>query len=121
MSIERARLFIRIANQIPDSEDRRTLLALADEELAGAQVTRGVAESGKLNFPIRIFRRYKGRLYQGQLLKGWRIQLNGKVYPSPSAAAVHVSGHPENGWRTWRYIEESTGEEQPIDRLRSNR
>lgn len=121
MSIDRARLLIRSANQIPDSEDRRTLLAWADEILAGAQVTGGVVESRHLNFPIPVFRRYKGRLYQGQLLQGWRIQLNGRVYPSPSAAAVHVSGHPENGWRMWRYIEESTGEEQPIDRFRSSR
>ncbi len=119
MSIDRARLLIRVANEIPDSEDRRTLLAWADEILAGAQVTRGVAESRQLNFPIPIFRRYKGRLIQAQLLQGWRIQLNGKVYPSPSNAAFHVSGHSENGLRVWRYIEESTEEEQPIKKLKA--
>ncbi len=121
MSIDRARLLIRIANQIADSEDRQTLLAWADEILVGAQVTGDTDKSQQLSFPISVFRRYKGRLYQGQLLQGWRIQLNGKVYPSPSNAAFHVSGHSENGLRVWRYIEESTGEEQPIKKLKSNR
>jgi hypothetical protein len=117
MPIDKARLLIRVANQLPDSDDRRALLAWADEILAGAE---GIPEPGQLNFPIPVFRRYKGKLYQGQLLKGWRIQLNGKVYPTPSAAAVHVSTHNENGWRMWRYIDESTDKEYPIERLRSS-
>ena len=54
MSIDRARLLIRTANQIPDSEDRRTLLAWADEILAGTQVTVGAAESRQMNFPIPV-------------------------------------------------------------------
>ena len=120
MSIDRARLLIRTANQIPDSEDRRTLSAWADEILAGVQVTGGVAESGQLNFPIPVFRRYRGKHIDAQLLQGWRVQLNGKVYPSPSNAAFHVSGHSENGLRVWRYIDESTGEEQPIKRLKGS-
>ena len=118
MSIDRARLLIRVANQIPSSEDKKTLLAWADELLAGTQVNVVSSSSQQLNFPIPIFRRYKGTLYQGQLLKGWRVQLNGNVWPSPSTAAGKISGNFENGWRVWRYIDESSNKEQPIDRLR---
>ena len=118
MSIDKARLLIRVANQIPDSQDRKALLVWADELLAGSEDRVSVIGPKQLEFPIQVFRRYKGKIYQGQLLKGWRIQLNGKVYPSPSAAAVHISGHNENGWRMWRYMNESTNREEPIDRLR---
>ena len=118
MSIEKARLLIRVANQLPDGSDRHSLLIWADEILAnGGHEVISTKPSG-FSFPIPVFRRYKGKLYQGRLLKGWRIEMNGKEYPSPSAAAVHISGHPENGWRMWRYIDESNSEEQPIDRLR---
>ena len=118
MSIDKARLLIRVANQLSDSSDRRSLLAWADEILASSENEAITAEPSGLLFPVPVFRRYKGKRYDAKLLKGWRIKLNGKIYKSLSAAAVHISGHPENGWRMWRYIDESTNEEQPIDRLR---
>ncbi len=95
-------------------------MAWADEILAGTQVNASTIGSQQLNFPIPIFRRYKGTNYPAQLLKGWRIQLNGKVYPTPLAAAVHISGNFENGWRVWRYLDEATNKEQPIDVLRNS-
>ena len=119
MSIERARLLIRVANQIPDSSDRRSLLAWADEILASGQNEPVAAGASGLSFPIPVYRKYKGRTYNGQLLRGWKIELNGRVYPSVSAAAIHISGHNENGWRSWRYIDESNGGEHTIDRLRN--
>ena len=118
MSIEKTRLLIRAANQIPDGPDRRALLIWADEILAGRDNVIIPAELTEDKFPIRIFRRHKGKLYEGQLLKGWRVQLDGRHFESPSAAAVFISGYPVNGWRMWRYLDESTGKEQPIDRLR---
>lgn len=119
MSIERARLLIRVANQLPDSSDRRSLLAWADEILAISQNEPVAVEPTGLSFPIPVFRRYKGKTYNGQLLKGWKIELNGRVYPSVSAAAIHISGHNENGWRSWRYIDESSGGEHTIDTIRN--
>lgn len=119
MSIEKARLLIRGANQLPDGSDRRSLLAWADEILANSE-NQALAEPSGLSFPIPVSRRYKGKLYSGRLLKGWRIEMNGKVYPRPSGAAGHISGHFENGWRVWRYIDESNNEEKPIDRLRNS-
>jgi len=119
MSNEKARLLIRgVANQLPNDSDLRRQLEWADEILANSEQCSINSEPDGLSFPLPVFRRYKGKLYNGQLLKGWKIRMNGKVYESPSAAAVHISGHPENGWRTWRYIDESTNEEMPIAKLR---
>ncbi len=120
MSIERVRLLIRVANQLADGSDRRSLLAWADEILASGQNEPNGAKPNGLSFPIPVFRRYKGKLYNGQLLKGWRIEMNGKVFRSPSGAAVAISGHSEDGWRVWRYIDESNNEEHIIDRLRDS-
>ena len=120
MSIEKARLLIRVSNQINDESDRKALLALADEILAKKENVAAINNSVQVKFPIQIFRRYKGKLYEGLLLRGSKVEYNGKVYDSPSAAAVFISGHPENGWRMWRYIDDSSNTEKPIDRLRSN-
>ena len=121
MSIEKAKLLIRgVANQLPNGSDLRRQLEWADEILANSEHEPITTEPSGLSFPIAVSRRYKGKLYSGQLLKGWRIEMNGKVYPSPSAAAGHISGNFENGWRVWRYIDESNNEEKPIDRLRNS-
>jgi hypothetical protein len=118
LNIERVRLLIRVANQIPNGEDKNTLLAWADEILADTQINAHPTRHGQINLPIPVFRRYKGRRHEGRLLRGGRLQINGHTYSSVSAAAIHISGHQENGWRTWRYIDESTGEEKSIDALR---
>jgi len=119
MSNDKARLLIRgVASQLPNGSDLRKQLEWADEILANSEQSPVKDDSNHLLFPLPIFRRYKGKLYDGQLLKGWRVKFKGKVYNTPSAAAVHISGHPENGWRIWRYIDESSNEETPIDRLR---
>lgn len=119
MSSEKARLLIRgVANQLPNGSDLRKQLEWADEILANNEHEPITNEPSGLSFPIPVFRRYKGTLYNGKLLKGWRIEINGKVYNSPSAAAVHISGHSEDGWRVWRYIDKSNNEQKPIDKLR---
>ncbi len=121
MSNEKARLLIRgVANQLPNDSDLRRQLEWADEILANSQQSPIKTELNRLSFPLPVFRRYKGKLHNGQLLKGWRIEMNGKVHPSPSAAAYHISGHNENGWRVWRYVDEPNNEEQPIARLRNS-
>lgn len=118
MSNEKARLLIRgVANQLPNGSDLRRQLEWALEILANSEHEPITTEPSGLSFPIPVFRRYKGEFYSGQLLKGWRIQLNGEVYRSPSAAAVAISGHSEDGWRVWRYVDESNNDHQ-IDRLR---
>ena len=117
MSIKEARLLIRKAFEENNETDRKGLLALADKLLADIESIQNTKPES-IAFPLPIFRRHKGQLYKGQLLKGWQVAINGDIFGSPSAAAVFVSGHPENGWRMWRYIDEVTNSEQPIDRLR---
>jgi len=43
---------------------------------------------------------YKGRTYTARV-EASAIVLDGKKYPSPSAAAVSITGSPVNGWRFW--------------------
>lgn len=117
-NIEKARLLIRVANEISDGGDRLALLAWADEILAGTGRSESSSTQRDVAFPIPIFRQYKGRVYQGLLLVGWRVQLNGRIYPSPSAAATSISGHQENGLRVWRYKDQASGEVRAIGSLR---
>jgi hypothetical protein len=118
MSIERARLLIRVANQIQDNVDRRSLLSWADEILASSGDEEISNEPNRLSFPIPIFRVYKREVYDARLLKGWRIEIDGKEYPNPSAAARYISDNSENGWLVWRYVDKSTGKRLRIDKLR---
>lgn len=118
MSIERARLLIRGANQTNNDSDRKALLVWAEEILENGGNKSIIDNPEQIKFPIRIFRRYKGELHEGRLLKGWEVEYKGKVFHRPSTAAGFISGHFENGWKVWKYINESNGTEQPIDRLR---
>jgi len=120
---DKIRLLIRVAQKCP--EESNALLAWANELLDdgprhGALPTRpqDVSEAPRPALPFAIFRVYKGRKYDALLLDGWRVEFNGKVYSSPSAAAIGVSGHNENGWITWRYVDAPSGRVLPIDTLR---
>ena len=118
MSIEKARLLIRAANQMPEGPDQRALLVWAEQILAGRDSVIVPTQLTEDKFPIQIFRHHKGKLYEGQLLRGWKVQFDGTLFPTPSASAVHIVGYNVNGWRWWRYLDQSSGKEQPIDRLR---
>ena len=43
---------------------------------------------------------YKGRTHTARV-EGGALVLNGKKYPSPSAAAVSITDSAVNGWRFW--------------------
>ena len=125
--LHRTRLLVRVANILKSQQyeaERDELLTWADELLAGEPVPSRLvagdprAEQEMPVFPLSISRVYKHTRIEATLLPGWRVQLNGAVYPSPSAAAVAVSGHPENGWRTWKYQDPRTGQIRIIDSLR---
>ncbi len=120
MAINKARLLIRVANEVTDSEDKSALLQWADEILSGTQTTTYEAGNQVVKFPIDIFRRYKQMIYPAKLLPGWKIEFNGETFSSPSPAAHKISGKTENGWLVWRYIDEKTGEEYFIDSIRNN-
>lgn len=125
--LERARLLVRIAGILRGEQyesERVQLLAWADELLAGkpaglnATILRTLRPNSAATLPMSIYRVYRHKRHDATLLDGWRVQLGGKIYPSPSAAAVSVSGHPENGWRTWKYTDPKSGEVRTIDSLR---
>ena len=46
---------------------------------------------------------YKGKLYHVRVRKNGMIRFGGKLYKSPSMAAVAVTGRATNGWGFWRY------------------
>jgi hypothetical protein len=50
-------------------------------------------------------------------LSGSEIDLNGRCYPSLSAAAVAITGKPTNGWSFWRV--EHDGKSVPLAKLRA--
>ena len=64
---------------------------------------------------LRIRAQYKGRMIQGQIRKDGRIEVEGKVFNSPSAAAGHITPGA-SGWQFWKF--EKGGVFHPIDRLR---
>jgi hypothetical protein len=117
MSIEKARLLIRgVTGQLPEGSDLRRQLEWADELLANTENKTNSSSTNGRSFPIPVFRIYKGKRFDAQLLKGLKIEMKGEKY-SPSSAAGRISGHPENGWKVWRYVD-ANSEEQPIDKLR---
>ena len=116
--VDRARLLIRMAKVSGDEADRQAALSWAEELLGGTGPAVDNGPSGP-DFPLSIFRRYKGKQYDAFLLQGWKVQLNGRTYRSPSAAARGVSVHQENGLRVWRYLDPKTGREGPIGDLRA--
>jgi hypothetical protein len=45
---------------------------------------------------------YKGNTYSGIAKDGKLEMSDGHKFTTPSAAAVHITGHNVNGWRFWR-------------------
>ncbi|OGU24884.1 MAG: hypothetical protein A2X66_06130 [Ignavibacteria bacterium GWA2_54_16] len=60
---------------------------------------------------------YKGKEYSATVDEQGRIELDGTLFNSPSAAATHVTKGPKDGWILWRYQDEG-GTWLSIDRLR---
>jgi hypothetical protein len=61
---------------------------------------------------------YKGKAYTGAVIDG-RLQLSdGRVFTTPSAAAVHITGNNVNGWRFWKCRLPNTSRFVLIERLR---
>jgi hypothetical protein len=44
---------------------------------------------------------YKGRTYLARVAAG-ALQLDGRRFDSPSAAAMSITSHPVNGWTFWQ-------------------
>ena len=118
MDVERVRLLIRVANEINDEADKKSLLRFADELLADKNVALKERDTNQETGFVDIFRKLKGKTYNGRLLKGGRVEFDGKTYRTPSGAARVISNHNENGWIAWRYIDRTSDSEQPIEKIR---
>jgi hypothetical protein len=64
--------------------------------------------------------KYKGADYTAITDEEGKIHLRGKVFNSPSMAAIDIAGHPKDGWLFWRYKNEK-GEWVLLDELRKKR
>lgn len=70
--------------------------AAASEPNAADWVSKGVRFPAGTEFRAS----YKGQTVLGKVAGG-ALQVNGKSYDSPSAAAVAITGNPVNGWVFW--------------------
>ncbi len=86
------------------------------------------SDTAKKTLPVglKIFNTYQGKRYTAEVLEKGKILFQGKVYKSPSRAAVAAiqstgsNRETENGWTWWKFIDPETGEEELIDVLRKN-
>lgn len=75
-------------------------------------------KEGYVNVGDKIYRTYKGKRYEGEILVGGKIKLeNGVIVNSLSKAATHISGKSENGWIIWKY-QDKNGKTLSMDELR---
>lgn len=66
---------------------------------------------------MQIRKAYKGRIYRAVVRADGTIRFMGRVFNSPSLAAVAVAHRPINGWHWWKY-EAAPGEWVRLDALR---
>jgi len=69
----------------------------------GERPLKGFFPGGKM-----LYRKYKGKVHKAWVIGNGRIKYNGQWYESPSAAGSAVrGGKVTNGWRFWKYKDES--------------
>lgn len=73
---------------------------------------------------LKIYKEYKNIRLEAEIIENNKIKFNGKIYNSPSSAAVAAiqstgsKRSTEDGWRFWKYKDPKTGEEKLLDELR---
>lgn len=63
---------------------------------------------------------YKGTLYKGRFRKDGKLRYRGRLYDTPTEAAVPICGRRYNGWHIWRY-QRSPDLWAPLKELRARR
>jgi hypothetical protein len=66
-------------------------------------------------FPVTFS--FKGKVHTARVRRDGSISYEGKVFSTPSAAALAVTRTASNGWKAWRY-ERAPGDWVPLDELR---
>jgi len=85
-------------------------------------------ENGLLEIPekikidgtgVEIFTNYKGQEHYAIYFSPTKVVYNNEVFKSPSAAGTKVqNGQPVNGWKFWKFTDDTDGKTYPLDRLR---
>ena len=58
---------------------------------------------GILNPNAKLIGKYKGKIYKAVVRSKGKIELNGKLFDSPSGAAKSIVKRAANGWYFWKY------------------
>jgi hypothetical protein len=96
----------RPTEQVTENDVLRDLLRLPRQPSAAQKaslprrddwVTKGVRLPSGTEFRTT----YKGVAYLAQVADG-ALVLDGRRFSSPSAAAMHITQHPVNGWTFWQ-------------------
>src|SRR5262249_4942129 len=88
----------------------------------GVTLADGIA-AGSITPPLRLFRKYKGRLIEAELLPDASVVFQGQNYPSCSTAAEFARGTVTgrrmntNGWVFWQY-QDAEGKRRTLDEAR---
>jgi len=87
--------------------------------LKGRGLVLKMMEAGYLHPGFKLHRRYKGELYEAEILEDGRIRVinDGTVHTSLSRAADHITKSSVDGWHWWKYRDKE-GHEHEIDELR---
>jgi hypothetical protein len=94
----------RTTEDVSYNDVLRDILALGEPKRSGPTngsssgdwVTKGVRFPAGTEFRAN----YKGEPYQG-IVEGGALRLNGKVFDSPSRAAMSITKSAVNGWTFW--------------------
>jgi len=87
-------------------------------------ISKDLNKKGILPAGLKIFKLYKNVSLEAEIIENNKIIFNGKIYNSPSSAAVAAiqstgsNRATEDGWRFWKYKDPKTGKEELLDELR---
>ncbi len=103
-----------------------TVINLKNMEKSSEHKPISKRSNNKSILPVRlkIYKEYKNIRLEAEIIENNKIIFNGKIYNSPSSAAVAAiqsTGSKrltEDGWRFWKYKDPKTGEEKLLDELR---
>ena len=117
----RRREFARTGSAGATMATPETLEAPSAADAAGIRESEESSESRDEAVPLpegtALRGRYRGREVHGRI-EGGAVVLEGRRFPSLSAAARSVTGHPTNGWRFFEARLPGRGDWLPASRLR---
>lgn len=83
------------------------------------QMARWFEYGVELPVNTQLRRRYKGREYLATVQPNGLL-LEGKEYPSLSAAAYSITDYNVNGWDFWSYLNSKSGKWESLGKLRDS-